>query len=170
LFGVSQAGWVAPTAAAADKRVRYLALITAPTVSTHEEGRWSRLRGDHGDEGDPIAGRAEAESILDTLTSKGVDARNYLSVRRIPGLWLFGSDDNSIPTKKSVRVLDSLSARGFPYEWRVYAGHGHGLIGRQGAMIPRIAPESWNDLLDWLERTATMTAANSANGQNVIGR
>ena len=38
LFGVSQAGWVAPMAAVATDRARFIIMVTGPAVSVREEG------------------------------------------------------------------------------------------------------------------------------------
>jgi len=152
LLGLSQAGWVAPQAALETSSIRYMAMITAPTVSTHEEGAWSRLRGD--DEAPASASRMLAEAILDTLKPGGVDPRPLLARLMIPSLWLFGSDDNSIPSVKSVKVLQRLRELGRPVTWRTFSGFGHVLIGRPDGGFPHIAPESWPVLLDWLVQAA----------------
>ena len=153
LIGASQAGWVAPLAAVADTSVKFMVMITAPTVSTREENVWSAMRGDH--TGEASASLEEAEAVLDTLSSKGVDARVPLARLRIPALWLFGEVDNSIPTKKNIRVLDSLKANGAPFSYRLYEKYGHGLVGRNGAVVPRLAPTFRRDILAWLDSTVT---------------
>jgi dipeptidyl aminopeptidase/acylaminoacyl peptidase len=151
LIGASQAGWVAPLAAVADTSVKFMVMITGPTVSTHEEHVWSTLRGDH--DGDSTTSLAGAEAIIDTVSSEGVDARQPLSQLRIPALFLFGSDDNSIPSRKSIRVLDSLNAAGAKYTYRLYEGYNHALVGRNGAVVPRLAPTFRRDILAWLDST-----------------
>jgi dienelactone hydrolase len=150
LVGISQAGWVAPRAATRSARIKFLALITGPPVSTREEGVWSRLRGD--DKDAPVVPRPRAEVILDTLAPGGVDSRGALAQLTIPSLWLFGGEDNSIPTAKSVRALVALAQVGRPVTWRTFEGYGHILIGRNGALLPRVAPESWPVLLNWLAK------------------
>ncbi len=148
LVGISQAGWVAPLAATQNSRVKFLVMITAPTVSSREENAWSELRGDHS--GDTTMSLSAAEAIVDTVSSGGVDARVPLGALRIPGLFLFGSRDNSVPSRKSIRVLDSLNAAGGRYSHRLYEGYDHALIGRSGAVVPRMAPEFRDDLVRWL--------------------
>ena len=150
LVGLSQAGWVAPRAAERSPRIKFLALITGPPVSTREEGVWSRLRGD--DEAAPEVPRPRAEAILDTLAPGGVDSRGALAHLTAPSLWLFGGEDNSIPTAKSVRALVPLAQVGRPVTWRTFEGYGHLLVGRNGALLPRVAPESWPVLLNWLAK------------------
>ena len=150
LIGISQAGWVAPLAAVRDTSVRFLLLVSAPTVSTREENVWSNLRGDHS--GNAIVSLREAEQIIDTVSRRGVDARPPLAELTIPGLWLFGSDDNSIPSRKSIRVLDSLNASGGAmYSHRLYEGTGHGLVTRRGALLPRMTPRFAPDAIAWLD-------------------
>ena len=146
LFGISQAGWVAPLAATSSPTVSYMVLLTAPTVSIGEEGAWSDLRGD--DQGDAIVGFVEAEQrILETGPS-GFDPRSLLGQLQIPALWLFGDIDNSIPSRKSIAVLDSLSAK--HYQYKLYSGYGHMLIGKGTSRVPNLAPESWSDIFQWL--------------------
>jgi hypothetical protein len=59
----------------------------------------------------------------------------------VPVLWLFGADDRSIPTKRSVGILESLvRERGRRFTWFVYPGVDHGL---RGADI-------WANVRPWL--------------------
>ena len=157
LFGVSQAGWVAPPAALADARIRFMVMITAPTVSTREEATWSRLRGD--DVSAATLSMADAERVMDTLASGGVDARESLGRLRIPALWLFGDADDSIPSRKSAAVLDSLRSVGAPYAHRTYAGYGHGLIGSGGRRmsLPHSPEDQWQHIYEWLEQNQLTT-------------
>jgi uncharacterized protein len=149
LLGLSQAGWVAPLAATMTPRARFLTMISAPTVSVGEEGAWSDLRGD--DERAARLSRAAAERVIDTVPPRGVDARKLLGQLDIPGLWLFGADDNSIPSAKSAAVLDSLArTAGKRFTFDTFPGYGHLLIGRGSSVLPRVAPQSWNTLTRWL--------------------
>jgi len=152
LVGLSQAGWVAPRAAERSPRVRFMALITAPSVSVREKEVWSRFRGSGG-AGAEVP-RPLAEAILDTLAPGGVDSRAAIAHLTIPSLWLFGGADDRVPTIKSVRALIAVSQVGRPATSRVFDGYGHLLIGRHGALLPRVAPESWPVLLDWLAKVA----------------
>jgi dienelactone hydrolase len=151
LFGVSQGGWVAPIAAVSSDRARFIIMVTGPTVSVREEGMWSDLRGD--DQRAAQMSRAQAEQVMDTVTPGGVDARPFLTALKIPGLWLFGSDDASIPTRRSVMVLDS-TARGLNkrFSFDSAPGYGHLVMGRPNGFIPRVAPSSWRAMDSWIER------------------
>jgi len=53
---------------------------------------------------------------------------------------------------KRVRALIALSQVGRPVTWRIFEGYGHLLVGRNGALLPRVAPESWPVLLNWLAK------------------
>lgn len=161
LFGLSQAGWVAPLAASASSKVRFMALVTSPSVSVHEEGAWSRWRGD--DEQPALMSESDAERMMDTVSSRGVDARTALAAIDVPGLWLLGANDNSIPTRKSARTLDSLRASaGKRYAWVEFPEAGHLLVTRRLGVVPRIEPLSWRALTEWLKQTALTAGQNGA--------
>lgn len=151
LFGVSQGGWIVPMAAVSTNRARFMILVTGPAVSVREEGTWSDLRGD--DERAARLSQADAERVMDTVTAGGVDPRSRLAEVSIPGLWLFGSDDASIPTRKSVVVLDSanrtLNKR---FSFDTAPGYGHLVMARTGGILPRVAPSSWRAMDNWLRR------------------
>jgi dienelactone hydrolase len=148
LFGLSQAGWVAPMAAVRSQRARFMVLITAPAVSVREEGVWSDLRGDDTQSATYTAARAEA--VVDTVRAGGVDARSRLGQLDIPGLWFFGGDDNSIPTRKSVAVLDSLRGLGKSFQSVVYPNAGHLLFTRRQVIVPKPVAESWDAMTGWI--------------------
>ncbi|HUQ98025.1 MAG TPA: prolyl oligopeptidase family serine peptidase [Gemmatimonadaceae bacterium] len=162
LFGVSQAGWSVPMAAVASIRARFIVMVTGPTVSVREEGVWSELRGD--DHASAKLSLTEAEHAIDTVAAGGVDARPRLAALNIPGLWLFGSDDSSIPTRKSVMVLDSMRRKlGKSFSFDTAPGYGHLVMGRVGGLLPHVAPSSWRAMDDWIKRevlTATQYDSN----------
>lgn len=150
LFGLSQAGWVAPMAAVQCTRARFLVMITAPAVSVREEGLWSDLRGD--DRRSAQFSRAVAERMMDTVTVGGVDVRPRLAALSIPGLWLFGDEDNSVPTRRSILVLDSLRQSGRPFHSMTFPASGHLLFTRAGSLLPHAAPASWDSIDAWMDR------------------
>jgi pimeloyl-ACP methyl ester carboxylesterase len=151
LFGVSQGGWIVPIAAVASDRARFIIMVTGPAVSVREEGVWSDLRGD--DERAARLSRAEAEQVIDTVAPAGVDPRPLLAELKIPGLWLFGADDASIPSRKSVIVLDSVSrALNKRFTFDSTPGYGHLVMGRANGLLPRVAPTSWRAMDAWVER------------------
>ena len=65
----------------------------------------------------------------------------------MPVLWLFGAEDRSIPTKRSIEILTSLTrgkAKAKRFTWVVYPGVDHGLRGA----------DVWTDVRPWLGRVA----------------
>lgn len=148
LFGLSQAGWVAPMAAVQSQRAHFMVLISGPAVSVHEEGVWSKLRGD--DARAATRSRTDAERVMDTVTIGGVDPRSRLAALDIPGLWLFGLDDNSVPARKSVHVLDGFSRLGKHFQVDTFAGAGHLLFTRAGGLLPHVVGVSWDAIDRWL--------------------
>lgn len=157
LFGLSQAGWTAPMAALKQPEIDFMILLTAPTVSTHEEAVWSELRGD-----DDTAARvsfAEADRIMASTQPEGVDARHALARLELPVLWLFGDQDNSIPSTKSMAVIDQLSADGRPYSYQTYPGFGHVLMSSFSEFRPQLCEAVWQDIHTWLlQQTVLQTA------------
>ncbi len=156
LFGLSQAGWTAPMAALKQPEIDFMILLTAPAVSTHEESVWSELRGD--DETASQVSFAEADRILETTAAAGVDAREALARLDIPVLWLFGDRDNSIPSRKSVAVIDQFSARGLPYRHVTYPGFGHIMMTPLTDGRPRMCDDIWPEIRDWLRQISQLQA------------
>jgi uncharacterized protein len=138
LVGVSQAGWIIPFAAA---RVQpaFMILLVGPTVSVGEEIFYSRLV--EFDETKPLA---DAYAELPAFDGeRGFDPRQTLESLRVPGLWLLGGDDRSIPTPRTAAILDELRARGRPFTRVVFPGADHSL---RGARI-------WDEIDPWLKAT-----------------
>ena len=123
LVGVSQAGWIMPVAA---ERVRpaFMIALAGPVVSVGEEIFYSDLV-EHAD-GSPD----DANARLKNFTGMhGFDPRPLLATLDVPGLWLLGSDDRSIPIPATVAALDELKGRGRPFTRVVFPGVGHDLSG-----------------------------------------
>jgi dienelactone hydrolase len=137
LVGSSQAGWIIPLAAA---RVQpaFMILLVGPTVSTGEEIFYSDLV-EHG-----TMSPEDAYPRLPSFAGeRGFDPRPVLDALDVPGLWLLGGDDRSIPTPRTVAILEDLEARGRPFKHMVFPGFGHDLSG---------AP-FWSEIDRWLAAT-----------------
>jgi dienelactone hydrolase len=140
LAGVSQAGWIVPLAAA-QTRPAFMILISGPAVSVGEENYYS----DFAEHGGAALERAYDE--LSRFTgARGFDPVPVLATLDVPGLWLLGTDDESIPVRNTVAILRGLAAKGRPFEVVEYAGANHGLFIRARG---RPAP-FWNDIDRWL--------------------
>jgi pimeloyl-ACP methyl ester carboxylesterase len=47
----------------------------------------------------------------------------------VPGLWILGAQDRSIPTRETAGILEELAGAGKPYRWVVHPNAGHSLEG-----------------------------------------
>jgi pimeloyl-ACP methyl ester carboxylesterase len=138
LAGGSQAGWIVPLAALrAFPPPAFMVLLSAPTVTVGEEIYFSRTAER------TTAPIAQAYASLDGFSGpRGFDPVPALRALDIPGLWLLGQDDRSIPIRDTIRVLDDLIDAGRPYRAVTFPGAGHGLQGADiwaaiDAFLPR---------------------------------
>jgi dienelactone hydrolase len=135
LIGASQAGWIMPLAASSSSPA-FMILLVGPTVSVGEEMFYSGLAEKTttpvGELSVPLAAFSGP---------RGFDPRPVLENLNVPGLWLLGAADRSIPTAETVQVLDGLIARGRPFSRVVYPGVDHDLRGAN----------FWSDIDRWLD-------------------
>jgi len=128
-FGVSQAGWIAPLAASKSSDVAFIVLYSGPICTVGQEIYYSRTTGD--DPGDKVEGislEQASDRARDYEGPHGFDPLPSLKVLDIPGLWLFGSQDRSIPVPLSVENLDALVAQqGKDFSYIVYPNADHNL-------------------------------------------
>jgi uncharacterized protein len=136
LIGVSQAGWIIPLAAEMSSAA-FMILLVGPTVSVGEEMFYSRFA-----EGTTLDLDEAYAKLPEFQGPYGFDPRPVLDKLTVPGLWLLGGQDRSIPTPRTTKILDDLIASGRPYEYHVYPNNGHDLGG---------APY-WIDVDRWLAR------------------
>jgi uncharacterized protein len=129
IVGASQAGWIAPLAAARfGHPLAFTALVDAPAVSHGEEKLYSRLTGEEGGMPSGLSPE-EIDRRLDEAGPSGFDPRPYLARMTSPGLWLYGGRDLSQPTSRSVAVLEHLRrTRAKRFTIRVFPQAGHGLL------------------------------------------
>jgi uncharacterized protein len=143
-LGVSQAGWIVPVAASESADVDFVVLVSGATVTTGEEQFYSHLTGDR-DLADKDV-RVELSRQLAGHGPSGFDPQPYLAKMTIPGLWLFGSLDGSIPTLESEAVLDRLKSGGHDFRYVEFDGAGHGLLDVDPPPPPDVAPT----IVDWV--------------------
>lgn len=147
IFGLSMGGWLAPIAAERSSSVAFMALNSGPTVSVGEENTYSDLTGDTPRDRTPTE-QARIDSSVAHVAPSGYDPRPALRRLDIPAFWQFAGHDSSIPTAKSVVVLDSLIASGKPYTYHVYPDADH--LGFESRW-PADLPEGFiDDLADWI--------------------
>ena len=123
LMGFSQAGWIIPLAA---KRSRpaFMVIMVGPTVTVGQEIYYSRFAEETATPFDDLS-----KILKDYTGPHGFDPRRVLEELTVPGLWLLGGADRSIPTIETVAILDALITSGRPYRRVVYPFTGHNLNG-----------------------------------------
>lgn len=153
LVGISQGGWVGPLAARQDSSIAFLVLLSGPATSTGEESTWSELRGDH--DSPAVLSVSASNDSLSRTAPRGFNPRPVIAGLRMPSLWLFGAEDNSVPTAKSVAALDSLQQAGAPVRWQVFPGTDHVMTRHDGPLgLICTDPTSWSVWLSWIQETA----------------
>jgi uncharacterized protein len=123
LIGASQAGWIVP-AAAAQGGAWSMVLLSGPTVSVGEEIFYSGLA-----EGTTTPFDELSRLLLGFRGARGYDPRPALERVDVPGFWILGAQDRSIPTRETVAILEQLAGAGKPYRWVVHPNAGHALEG-----------------------------------------
>ncbi len=127
--GISQAGWIAPLAATKTRHARFLLLWSAPVCKVSEEDIYSKYTADKdGPDRPPYATALAALTepyLWPKFLGRDTDPADDLAQLTIPGFWIFGAHDGSIPIDLSLRRLDALRAAGHPYEWMLFAEQGH---------------------------------------------
>ena len=126
LSGVSQAGWILPVAANLVDEISFTILISGPTVTVGEENYFSDLTGDDGSR----RGNMTSEELSVQLAKKGpygFDPLPYLQKMDMPGLWLLGADDMSIPIPETVAHLDQLISEGHDFRYYLFPNANYGL-------------------------------------------
>lgn len=143
--GISQAGWIAPLAAERNRTAKFLVMWSAPVCMVSEEDIYSKFTRDADRDTVPtyaqaLASRTEKYVWPDFL---GIDTDPVTSLRElsIPGLWIFGGRDGSIPVDHSIDRLKSLKQRGHAFEY---------------VLIPRVGHNNMDDTFglatDWIRR------------------
>jgi pimeloyl-ACP methyl ester carboxylesterase len=148
LTGISQAGWIVPVAAEKVKgtsTVDYLALWSGPVCKVSEEDIYSKYTRDL--DGKKVPSYREAlkartsEYIWPDFLGRDSAPSEDLKDLGIPGLWVFGAGDGSVPVDLSMERLDALIADGHDYEYVLFSNLGHNNMN-----------ESFATVTDWIKR------------------
>lgn len=129
LAGISQAGWIAPLAAERSRRADFLVLWSGPVCKVSEEDIFSRYTADADAEIVPsfeeaLRSRTE-EYVWPDFLGRDTDPRTSLASLSIPGLWIYGENDGSIPADLSIARLGALRRAGRDYDYVLLSGLGH---------------------------------------------
>ncbi len=132
LVGISQAGWIAPVAAVNTDLVDYLVIWSGPVCKVSEEDIYSKYTADKDTEKVPsyleaLSARSSPYIWPDFL-GEDTDPSVSLAKLRIPGLWIFGGQDGSVPVDLSIARLEKLIQEGRPYEYALFSAVGHNNI------------------------------------------
>ncbi len=129
LAGISQAGWIVPLAAERSPLVRFTVLWSGPVCKVSEEDIFSKYTADKDSNVVPtyeeaLTSREEPYVWPDFL---GIDTDPSDSLRKlsIPGLWIFGGRDGSVPVDLSIKRLRELQNQGYSYDYELFPNLGH---------------------------------------------
>ena len=138
LMGQSQAGFVVPEAAVRSPDVSFVILLSGPTVTIQQANYWDDIADDQS------RSISELEETFRQFEPSGgdYDPRPYIEQLRVPGLWIYGTDDRIIPSGPSAEILDELvTTLGKPFTVVILPGVGH-----------RVETNAWPDLFAWYDR------------------
>jgi len=129
LTGISQAGWIVPLAAEKSSSVDFMAIWSGPICKVSEEDIFSKYTTD--------LDYAKVPSYQEALKSRtqkyhwpkflgrDSDPNDSLRKLKIPGLWVFGENDGSVPVDLSIQRLQQQSGYGRQYNYVLFSGLGH---------------------------------------------
>lgn len=145
LTGISQAGWIIPLAAENNELVNFIALWSGPVCKVSEEDIFSKYTSDL--DGNHTPSYAEAlnarkrKYVWPDFLGKDTNPNDSLQKLTIPGLWVFGENDGSVPVDLSVERLNLLRKSGGQFEYVLFSGLGHNNM-----------QETFNVVTDWIKR------------------
>jgi dipeptidyl aminopeptidase/acylaminoacyl peptidase len=142
LAGHSQAGWIIPLAASKSPDVAFMIISSGPTSTVGQEIYYSDLTGEG------ISVQEASDMTRDYPGPHGFDPIPSLEKLNIPGLWLLGALDDSIPVPLTVEILDSLiTDQGKDFSYIVYPNKDHSW---RDVDTGQIYPVLY-DALNWLD-------------------
>lgn len=104
LMGNSQAGWIIPVAANLGGVSRVI-VVSGPAVSVGEEMYYSRLVEQTKDN---YTNEQVSEFLQAYNGERGFDPVPHLRSLKVPSLWIIGGKDRSIPSAKTIEILESI--------------------------------------------------------------
>lgn len=146
LTGISQAGWIVPIAAEKNRVVNFMVLWSGPVCKVSEEDIFSKYTADADRDG-KVPSYAQAlksrkqKYIWPDFLGKDSDPTESLAKLQIPGLWIFGENDGSVPVDLSIERLKKLKSAGHQYNYVLFSGLGHNNV-----------PETFSTATDWIKR------------------
>ncbi|MEM8547305.1 MAG: alpha/beta hydrolase [Pseudomonadota bacterium] len=142
--GISQAGWIAPMAAQTEG-ADFLLMWSGPVCKVSEEDIFSKYTADKDVRWVPRYAEALAARtrpyVWPDFLGRDTDSAEDLAALDIPGLWLFGSQDGSVPVDLSIEKLEALQQAGHAYDYVVFSETGHNNMS-----------ETFATAVDWVRR------------------
>lgn len=123
-WGISQAGWIIPLAALKTPQADFITLWSGPVCTVIEE-----IEAGIGSGGN-LSSDGDSRALIAQLRGQRMDTdpRDALRKLEIPGLWLFGGNDNTMPVKLSIDRLSGLISEGQAnFEFRLAPDGGHNM-------------------------------------------
>ncbi|MGL1958656.1 MAG: alpha/beta hydrolase [Colwellia sp.] len=129
LTGISQAGWIVPIALEKSKLANFMVLWSSPVCKVSEEDIFSKytadLDGKQVPSYDEVLKSRKEKYIWPEFLGKDSDPSESISNLEIPGLWIFGENDGSVPVDLSIRRLKKQISLGHKYDYVLFSGLGH---------------------------------------------
>lgn len=128
LIGASQAGWIIPIVANENPLVKFMVLLSCPTITTLEQLRfqfYTNGRTDFWDNHTEKDAREHIKNDPDKYQFVATDPKESLKTLSIPGLWVFGEKDIQIPVKMCIEHLNALKLENKPFEYVLFPSLGH---------------------------------------------
>jgi len=145
LTGISQAGWIVPIAAEKSEAVDFIVLWSGPVCKVSEEDIYSKYTVDLDNKVVPSYQEAlrsrKQKYFWPAFLGKDSDPVDSLAKLDIPGLWIFGEQDGSIPVDLSIQRLKTQIALGHQYDYVLFSGLGHNNM-----------PETFSTVTDWIKK------------------
>ncbi len=148
LTGISQAGWIVPLAAEKSQAVDFMVLWSGPVCKVSEEDIFSKYTSDLDGKRVPSFEEAlksrKTKYIWPDFLGKDTDPSDSLAELKIPGLWIFGEYDGSVPVDLSIRRLRKFVESGREYEYVLFSSLGHNNM-----------EETFSTASDWIQRVTS---------------
>jgi len=143
LSGASQGGWIAPLVASQSNDVAFIICTSGATNTVGVSDYYDFLADDSSLSIDEII-----EMLPDFTGVHGFDPLPSLKALTIPGLWIYGGQDRSNPTKADIAILETLIADlGKDFTILLFPPSNHELIDVQtNELDPQLVPS----LLNWV--------------------
>lgn len=155
VWGISQAGWIAPIVATKESGVSYMVMLSCPTVPVPQELKYSEMAENDEDFFEKYTQeeiRREIEKfhfsdIFFKIVGYKLDPREYLKKLEIPVLWIFGEKDRSIPAIISMQEIEKMNKEHFSV--KTDPDYGHFLRSADSNRTPSIQVDDL--FIDWIK-------------------